>query len=154
MERRSLKKNQGFIRAIISYTSHQLSTLLESTMLEIFAAVCTYLKLQLLFTSRFLSIQWFLRSMRLFTAQFVEVNSDSYVFSISEWISSLSNDVIHSFQRAAEIGVELKEPWLVCNAAVYLWNYTTHLLSQGRNKEVIPTYSPVLEAMKVTGHAG
>ena len=92
--------------------------------------------------------------MRLFTAQFVEVNSDSYVFSISEWISSLSNDVIHSFQRAAEIGVELKEPWLVCNAAVYLWNYTNHLLSQGRNKEVIPTYSPVLEAMKVTGHAG
>ncbi|CAH3151990.1 unnamed protein product [Porites lobata] len=74
--------------------------------------------------------------------------------SYCEWISSLSNDVIHSFQRAAEIGVELKEPWLVCNAAVYLWNYTTHLLSQGRNKEVIPTYSPVLEAMKVTGHAG
>ena len=92
--------------------------------------------------------------MRLFTAQFLEVNSDSYDFSISEWISSLSNDVIHSFQRAAEIGVELKEPWLVCNAAVYLWNYTTHLLSQGRNKEVIPTYSPVLEAMKVTGHTG
>ena len=71
----------------------------------------------------------------------------------SDWISSLSNEVIHSFQRAAEIGVELKEPWLVCNAAVYLWNYTTHMLSQGRHKEIIPIYSPVLEAMKVTGHA-
>lgn len=74
--------------------------------------------------------------------------------SYCEWISSLSNEVIHSFHRAAEIGVELKEPWLVCNAAVYLWNYTTHLLSQGRHKEVIPIYSPVLEAVKSTGHAG
>ena len=72
----------------------------------------------------------------------------------SEWISSLSNEVIHSFHRAAEIGVELKEPWLVCNAAVYLWNYTTHLLSQGRHKEVISIYSPVLDAVKSTGHAG
>lgn len=72
----------------------------------------------------------------------------------SDWISSLSNEVIYSFQRAAEFGVELKEPWLVCNAAVYLWNYTTHMLSQGRHKEVIPIFSPVLEAMKLTGHAG
>ncbi|XP_074608699.1 cilia- and flagella-associated protein 46-like [Acropora palmata] len=71
-----------------------------------------------------------------------------------DWIASLSNEVIHSFHRAAEIGVELKEPWLVYNAAVYLWNYTTHLLSQGRYKEVIPIYSPVLDAVKVTGHAG
>ncbi|KAL9983920.1 hypothetical protein ACROYT_G006166 [Oculina patagonica] len=74
--------------------------------------------------------------------------------SYCDWISSLSNEVIYSFQRAAEVGVELKEPWLVCNAAVYLWNYTTHLLSQGRHKEVIPIYSTVLEAMKLTGHAG
>ena len=72
----------------------------------------------------------------------------------SDWISSLSNEVIYSFQRAAEFGVELKEPWLVCNAAVYLWNYTTHMLSQERHKEVIPIFSPVLEAMKLTGHAG
>lgn len=78
----------------------------------------------------------------------------SFLFFSSDWIASLSNEVIHSFHRAAEIGVELKEPWLVCNAAVYLWNYTTHLLSQGRYKEVIPIYSPVLDAVKVTGHAG
>ena len=74
--------------------------------------------------------------------------------SVSNWISSLSNEVIYSFQRAAEIGVELKESWLVCNSAVYLWNYATHMLSQGRHKEVIPIFSPVLEAVKLTGHAG
>lgn len=74
--------------------------------------------------------------------------------SYCNWISSLSNEVIYSFQRAAEIGVELKESWLVCNSAVYLWNYATHMLSQGRHKEVIPIFSPVLEAVKLTGHAG
>ena len=81
----------------------------------------------------------------------------SHIFlphSVSNWISSLSNEVIYSFQRAAEIGVELKESWLVCNSAVYLWNYATHMLSQGRHKEVIPIFSPVLEAVKLTGHAG
>ena len=75
-------------------------------------------------------------------------------FSFSKWISSLSDDAIRGFQRAAAIGVELNEPWLVCNAAVYVWNYTTHMLCEGRYKEIIPIYNPIFEAMKTTGHAG
>ncbi|XP_048585353.1 cilia- and flagella-associated protein 46 isoform X2 [Nematostella vectensis] len=70
------------------------------------------------------------------------------------WISSLSQEAVSSFQRAAEIGVELNEPWLICNSAVYLWNYTNHMLTQGRYREIVQIYTPVLDAMKATGHDG
>ncbi|EDO49124.1 predicted protein, partial [Nematostella vectensis] len=70
------------------------------------------------------------------------------------WISSLSQEAISSFQRAAEIGVELNEPWLICNSAVYLWNYTNHMLTQGRYRDIVQIYTPVLDAMKATGHDG
>ena len=72
----------------------------------------------------------------------------------SEWIKSLSDDAVRGFQRAAQIGVELNEPWLVVNAAVYLWNYTNHMLTQERFREVVSIYTPILEALKDTGHAG
>ena len=72
----------------------------------------------------------------------------------SEWIKSLSDDAVKGFQRAAQIGVELNEAWIVVNAAVYLWNYTNHMLTQQRFREVVPIYTPVLETLKETGHAG
>lgn len=72
----------------------------------------------------------------------------------SDWLSSLSHTAISEFQRASEIGSELRESWLVCNSAVYLLNYTTHLVAQQRHRELIPILTSVLKNMRSVGHVG
>lgn len=42
-------------------------------------------------------------------------------------LRELENEAIASFLTAAENGLCVSAPWLVVNAAVYLWNYTMHL---------------------------
>ena len=72
----------------------------------------------------------------------------------SDWLGSLSQTAISEFQRASELGSELQEMWLVCNSAVYLLNYTTHLVAQQRHRQLIPILTCVLKNMRSVGHVG
>ncbi|XP_065923991.1 cilia- and flagella-associated protein 46 isoform X6 [Magallana gigas] len=71
-----------------------------------------------------------------------------------DWIKSLSADATRSFLRGLELGVELEEPWLVCSAAAYIWNYNNHVLTQRRHREVMDTLTKVVEGIKKVGHDG
>ncbi|MBN3291260.1 CFA46 protein, partial [Polypterus senegalus] len=71
-----------------------------------------------------------------------------------DWISRLSDYATENFLRAAELGVELNEAWIVCNAAVYIWNYNIHLIKSGRQRELVETFQKILSAFKKTGHCG
>uniref|UniRef100_H2ZYN0 Cilia and flagella associated protein 46 n=1 Tax=Latimeria chalumnae TaxID=7897 RepID=H2ZYN0_LATCH len=71
-----------------------------------------------------------------------------------DWIAYLSQYTTENFMRAAELGVELNEVWLVCNAAVYIWNHNNHLLASGRQTELVNTLQTLLNYIKKTGHNG
>ncbi|XP_019625575.1 PREDICTED: cilia- and flagella-associated protein 46-like [Branchiostoma belcheri] len=71
-----------------------------------------------------------------------------------DWIRSLSGAVTSGFLRAAELGVELQESWVVCSSAAYLWNYNNHLLTDSRHRELVEPFTAVVEALKKVGHAG
>ncbi|KAK1166636.1 cilia- and flagella-associated protein 46 [Acipenser oxyrinchus oxyrinchus] len=71
-----------------------------------------------------------------------------------DWIQYLSSYATENLLRAAELGVELHEAWIVCNAAVYIWNYNNHLIRSGRQRELVDTLQTVLAALKQTGHSG
>ncbi|RXM35439.1 Cilia- and flagella-associated protein 46 [Acipenser ruthenus] len=71
-----------------------------------------------------------------------------------DWIQYLSSYATENLLRAAELGVELHEDWIVCNAAVYIWNYNNHLIRSGRQRELVDTLQTVLAALKQTGHSG
>ncbi|XP_026079139.1 cilia- and flagella-associated protein 46 [Carassius auratus] len=72
----------------------------------------------------------------------------------SDWITGLSAYATGGFLRGAELGAELREDWLVVNAAVYLWNYNSWLLSSGGHRLLLPTFRRLLELLRQTGHAG
>ena len=76
------------------------------------------------------------------------------LFINSDWISSLSEDALSCFLRAAELGIELGEAWIVCSAAAYVWNYSNHILANNRHKEMIEPFQKILESFKKVGHAG
>ncbi|GAA6097380.1 cilia- and flagella-associated protein 46 isoform X2, partial [Tachysurus ichikawai] len=72
----------------------------------------------------------------------------------SDWIQEMSVYATANFLRGAELGAELQEPWLVVNAAVYLWNYNNHILAvKGQNK-LVQTFSQLVELLRETGHEG
>jgi len=71
----------------------------------------------------------------------------------SDWIKSLSEDATGSFVRGLELGSELREAWLVCCSATYVWNYNNHVLTQLRHREIMPTLTTVFDGMKKVGHA-
>lgn len=58
-----------------------------------------------------------------------------------------------NFLRGAELGAELQEPWLVVNAAVYMWNYNNHVLATKGQYKLVPTFSQIVELLRQTGHA-
>ncbi|XP_058652539.1 cilia- and flagella-associated protein 46-like isoform X3 [Onychostoma macrolepis] len=72
----------------------------------------------------------------------------------SDWIKDLSAHATGGFLRGAELGAELREDWLVVNAAVYLWNYNSWLLVTGGHRLLLPTFRRLLELLRQTGHAG
>ncbi|PKU43211.1 tetratricopeptide repeat protein hypothetical protein [Limosa lapponica baueri] len=72
----------------------------------------------------------------------------------SLWIDYLSQYAMENFQRAAEIGEELNEAWIVHNAVVYVLNYNRHLISSGRQREIIEYLQTLLGAIKTVGHNG
>ncbi|OWF46298.1 Tetratricopeptide repeat protein 40 [Mizuhopecten yessoensis] len=71
-----------------------------------------------------------------------------------DWIKSLTEESTQSFLRGLELGVELVEPWLVCSAGAYIWNYNNHLLTQLRHREVIEILATVVAGLRKIGHAG
>uniref|UniRef100_A0A3Q4HM04 Cilia and flagella associated protein 46 n=1 Tax=Neolamprologus brichardi TaxID=32507 RepID=A0A3Q4HM04_NEOBR len=46
-----------------------------------------------------------------------------------DWIQALCAYTTSNFLRAGELGAEIGESWVVANAAIYLWNYNSHLLA-------------------------
>ncbi|XP_053305919.1 cilia- and flagella-associated protein 46 [Spea bombifrons] len=74
-----------------------------------------------------------------------------------DWISQLSRYATDNFLRSAELGVELHEPWITHNAAVYVLNYNKHLMATGRLWETGGLTDPLqklLTALEKTGHNG
>ncbi|KAI1236085.1 Cilia- and flagella-associated protein 46, partial [Lamprotornis superbus] len=72
----------------------------------------------------------------------------------SLWIDNLSWYAMENFQRAAEIGEELNEAWIVHNAVVHILNYNRHLISSGRQRDIIEYLQTLLGAIKTVGHDG
>ncbi|XP_034040296.1 cilia- and flagella-associated protein 46 [Thalassophryne amazonica] len=71
-----------------------------------------------------------------------------------DWIQELSAYATSNFLRAAELGVEIGEPWIVENAAVYLWNYNSHLLATREHQLLLPTFQRVVEMLQKTECTG
>ncbi|XP_067156500.1 cilia- and flagella-associated protein 46 [Apteryx mantelli] len=80
--------------------------------------------------------------------------SDPEWKTYSLWINYLSQYAMENFQRAAEIGEELNEAWIVHNAVVYILNYNKHLITAGRQREIIEYLQTLLRAIKNVGHNG
>ncbi|XP_010580307.1 PREDICTED: tetratricopeptide repeat protein 40 [Haliaeetus leucocephalus] len=80
--------------------------------------------------------------------------SDPEWKTYSLWIDYLSRYAMENFQRAAKIGEELNEAWIVHNAVVYILNYNRHLISSGRQREIIEYLQTLLGAIKTVGHNG
>ncbi|KAM6130315.1 cilia- and flagella-associated protein 46 [Phoenicopterus ruber ruber] len=80
--------------------------------------------------------------------------SDPEWKTYSLWIDYLSQYAMENFQRAAEIGEELNEAWIVHNAVVYILNYNRHLISSGRQREIVEYLQTLLGAVKTVGHNG
>ncbi|XP_029496742.2 cilia- and flagella-associated protein 46 isoform X1 [Oncorhynchus nerka] len=71
-----------------------------------------------------------------------------------DWIQDLSAYATSNFLRGAELGAEIREAWVVVNAAVYLWNYNSHLVAVGEQRRLLPTFQRAVELLRQTGHAG
>ncbi|XP_041476710.1 cilia- and flagella-associated protein 46-like isoform X5 [Lytechinus variegatus] len=70
-----------------------------------------------------------------------------------EFINDLTASSTKGFLRAAELGVTLNESWIVCSAASYFWNYTNHVMTENRHRELVPSFTSLLQAMKQVGHS-
>ncbi|KAJ8359853.1 hypothetical protein SKAU_G00163780 [Synaphobranchus kaupii] len=71
-----------------------------------------------------------------------------------DWVQNLSAYATSNFLRAAELGAELGEAWIVSNAAVYLWNYNSHVLASGGQRHLLATFQMLIDLLKQTGYAG
>uniref|UniRef100_A0A7M4EJE2 Cilia and flagella associated protein 46 n=1 Tax=Crocodylus porosus TaxID=8502 RepID=A0A7M4EJE2_CROPO len=79
---------------------------------------------------------------------------DQEWITYSLWIDHLSQYAMENFLRAAEIGEELNEAWIVHNTVVYVLNYNKHLIASGRQREIVESLQTLLSAVKNTGHCG
>ncbi|XP_044228761.1 cilia- and flagella-associated protein 46 isoform X1 [Thunnus albacares] len=71
-----------------------------------------------------------------------------------DWIQALSAYATSNFLRAAELGAEIREPWVTANAAIYLWNYSNHLLAAGEYQRLLPTFQSLVEMLRKTEYTG
>ncbi|XP_062832185.1 cilia- and flagella-associated protein 46 isoform X4 [Anolis carolinensis] len=72
----------------------------------------------------------------------------------SSWISNLSKYAMENFLRAARIGEELNEAWIVHNTVVYVLNHNKHLIAAKRQREIVESLQTLFSAVKNTGHCG
>uniref|UniRef100_A0A8C0QJ92 Cilia and flagella associated protein 46 n=1 Tax=Chelonoidis abingdonii TaxID=106734 RepID=A0A8C0QJ92_CHEAB len=81
-----------------------------------------------------------------------EHDPDWITYSI--WVDHLSQYAMENFLRAAEMGEELNEAWIVHNTLVYVLNHNKHLIASGRQREIVESLQSLLSAIKNTGHSG
>jgi hypothetical protein len=65
-----------------------------------------------------------------------------------EWLAMLSRKSIENFLRGITIGTELKESWLVCQGAAYIWNYVHHIVESKNNRQIVKILEQAFEALK------
>ncbi|XP_074531827.1 cilia- and flagella-associated protein 46 isoform X2 [Halichoeres trimaculatus] len=73
---------------------------------------------------------------------------DSHWVVYRDWIQALSAYATSSFLRAAELGAEIEETWVITNAAVYLWNHSRHLLAAGEYRRLLPAFQTLVEMLR------
>ncbi|XP_007935070.1 cilia- and flagella-associated protein 46 [Orycteropus afer afer] len=81
-----------------------------------------------------------------------EENSEWVTYST--WIENLSQYAMNNWLRSAEIGQEIHEAWIVQNAVVYVLNHSHHLITAGRQRELVDTLHTLLSIVKTVGHNG
>ncbi|XP_061491602.1 cilia- and flagella-associated protein 46 isoform X1 [Rhineura floridana] len=72
----------------------------------------------------------------------------------SSWIDHLSQYAMENFLRAARIGEELNEAWIVHNTVVYVLNHNKHLIASKRQREIVESLQTLFSAVRSTGHFG
>lgn len=72
--------------------------------------------------------------------------------SYSSWVDSVSAESVSRFLAAGEHGASLGDAVLVCNAAVYVWNYTRHFLETKEFAKLTMHYQPLFNLIRRTGH--
>ncbi|XP_019062592.1 cilia- and flagella-associated protein 46 isoform X2 [Fukomys damarensis] len=70
------------------------------------------------------------------------------------WIENLSHYAMNNWLRSAEIGQEIGEAWIVQNAVVYVLNHNHHLITAGRQKELVDALYHLLNIIKAIGPHG
>ncbi|XP_035461481.2 cilia- and flagella-associated protein 46 isoform X4 [Scophthalmus maximus] len=75
-------------------------------------------------------------------------DDDPHWIIFRDWVHALSAYATSSFLRAAELGSEIMEPWVVANAAIYLWNYSSHLLAAGEYQRLLPPFQSLVEMLR------
>ncbi|XP_053164122.1 cilia- and flagella-associated protein 46 isoform X2 [Hemicordylus capensis] len=80
--------------------------------------------------------------------------SESDWNTYSNWITHLSQYAMENFLRAAKIGEELNEAWIVHNTVVYVLNHNKHLIAAKRQREIVDSLQTLFNATKHTGHSG
>ncbi|XP_054839221.1 cilia- and flagella-associated protein 46 [Eublepharis macularius] len=88
------------------------------------------------------------------TGQSVQLEHDSEWNTYSTWINGLSQYAMENFLRAARIGEELSEAWIVHNTVVYVLNHNKHLIASRRQREIVDSLQILFSAIKNTGHCG
>lgn len=89
-----------------------------------------------------------------FLSLFGSLYCTSLPLSYRDWIQVLSAYTTSSFLRAAELGAEIRESWVAANAAIYLWNYNSHLLAAGEHQRLLPTFQSLVEMLRKTECSG
>ncbi|XP_060097359.1 cilia- and flagella-associated protein 46 [Heteronotia binoei] len=88
------------------------------------------------------------------TGHSVHLERDSEWNTYSTWINGLSQYTMENFLRAAKIGEELNEAWIVHNAVVYVLNHNEHLIASRRQREIVDSLQILFSTIKNTGHCG
>lgn len=78
----------------------------------------------------------------------------SVLLSPRDWIQALCAYTTSNFLRAGELGAEIGESWVVANAAIYLWNYNSHLLAAREYTRLLPTFQSLVDMLQKTGYTG
>lgn len=78
-----------------------------------------------------------------------------YIYiSSRDWIQDLSAYVTSSFLRAAQLGLQIKEQWLVENAAIYMWNYSRHSLVAEDFRLLLPSFQCLVTMLRELQNPG
>ncbi|XP_034994598.2 cilia- and flagella-associated protein 46 isoform X1 [Zootoca vivipara] len=72
----------------------------------------------------------------------------------SSWIDRLSQYAMENFLRAAKIGEQLNEAWIVHNTVVYVLNHNKHLIAAKRQRELVESLHTLFSAVRNIGHFG